>query len=91
MNVRRPTSGRRGSVLILVLWIAFGLVVLAIYFANSMSLELRAAQNRVATITAEHATTGAATELPVVHATLGIKGMRAQVHVGQQVDVVGAR
>ena len=50
----------RGSVLIIVLWVAFGLVSLAIYFANSSSLELRAADNRVASIEAQQAIAGAA-------------------------------
>lgn len=49
----------RGSVLIIVLWIAFGLVALALYFANSMSLELRASDNRAAAIAAEQAIAGA--------------------------------
>lgn len=50
----------RASVLIIVLWVAFGLVSLAIYFANSSSLELRAADNRVAALEAEQAIAGAA-------------------------------
>lgn len=50
----------RGSVLIIVLWVAFGLVSLAIYFANSSSLELRAADNRVASLEAQQAIEGAA-------------------------------
>lgn len=54
----RPTE--RASVLIIVLWVAFGLVSLAIYFANSSSLELRAADNRVAALGAEQAIAGAA-------------------------------
>src|SRR5882672_11094047 len=33
----RSVRGERGSVLIIVLWIAFGLVSLALYFAGSMS------------------------------------------------------
>ena len=52
-------KGRRGSVLIIVLWVAFGLVSLALYFANSMSLELRAADNRLAALEAEQAIDGA--------------------------------
>lgn len=75
MNVRQISSTRRGSVLILVLWIAFGLVVLAIYFANSMSLELRAAQNRVATITAEHAANGAARYVGYILTNYGTNGI----------------
>jgi len=46
--------------LIIVLWVAFGLVSLAIYFANSSALELRAADNRVAALEAEQAIAGAA-------------------------------
>ncbi len=57
---RRHGVAERGSVLIIVLWVAFGLVSLAIYFANSSSLELRAADNRVAALEAEQAIAGAA-------------------------------
>src|SRR5438874_9161161 len=53
-------AGQRGSVLILVIWIAFGLVSLALYFAHSMSFEMRAADNRVAGMKAEEAIAGAA-------------------------------
>lgn len=53
-------SGRDGSVLIIVLWIAFGLVSLTLYFAQSMSFELRTADNRTAGIEAEQAIAGAA-------------------------------
>jgi type II secretory pathway component PulK len=65
-EVRRPsarlipaTSRRRGSVLVIVLWIAFGLVSLALYFANSMNFELRAADNRVSGMAADQAIEGA--------------------------------
>ncbi len=57
---RRHGHAERASVLIIVLWVAFGLVSLAIYFANSSSLELRAADNRVAALEAEQAIAGAA-------------------------------
>lgn len=58
---RRPQSSRRtGSVLIIVLWISFGLVALALYFAQSMSLELRAATNRASAVEAGQAIEGAA-------------------------------
>lgn len=49
-----------GSVLILVLWISFGLVAIALYFAHSMSVELQAADNRVASAEADQAIEGAA-------------------------------
>jgi type II secretory pathway component PulK len=48
-----------GSVLVIVLWVAFGLVSIALYFANTMSFELRAADNRVAATQAEEAIAGA--------------------------------
>ena len=48
-----------GSVLIIVLWIALGLVALALYFAQSMNLELRAADNRVSAQAADQAIEGA--------------------------------
>ena len=51
---------RRGSVLIVVLWIAIGMVGMALYFADSMRMELRAADNRAAGIAADQAIEGAA-------------------------------
>lgn len=51
---------RSGSVLILVLWLSLGLVALALYFADSMSLELRASENRAAGLAAEQAIEGTA-------------------------------
>lgn len=56
----RAPRAQRGSVLVIVLWVAFGLVSLALYFAYSMTFELRAADNRVAAIEAEQAIAGAA-------------------------------
>ena len=50
----------RGSVLIVVIWIVFGLVSLALYFAHSMSFEMRAGDNRVAGMEADEAIAGAA-------------------------------
>src|SRR5258708_17981806 len=44
-----------GSTFIIVLWIAFGLVSMALYFAHSMSFELRATDNRVSCLFPEHA------------------------------------
>jgi DNA uptake protein ComE-like DNA-binding protein len=51
---------RAGAVLVIVLWIAFGLVAIALYFANSMGMELRAADNRVSGYAADQAIEGAA-------------------------------
>lgn len=53
----RPVSA---SVLIIVLWVTAGLIGLTIYFAGSMSLELKASGNRAAHVAAEQAIQGAA-------------------------------
>ncbi len=55
MTTRAPASRRRGSVLIIVIWVCVGLTALTLYFANSMSSELRAADNRAAQLEAEQA------------------------------------
>ena len=59
---RRSVSSlpRRGSALIIVLWICFGLVSIALYFAHSMSFEMRASDNRVSALQAGQAIAGAA-------------------------------
>ncbi|HEY9172408.1 MAG TPA: hypothetical protein VI136_09010, partial [Verrucomicrobiae bacterium] len=66
--------GERGSLLIIVLWIAFGLVALTLYFAHSMSLELRAADNRVAATEAGQAIDGAARYLSNILTTVAYPG-----------------
>ena len=78
MNLLSSTtkrSDREGSVFILVLWISFGLVVLSLYFANSMSFELKAADNRLAMKQADHAINGAARYASYVITTLGTNGV----------------
>jgi type II secretory pathway component PulK len=50
----------RGSVLIIVMWICIGLVSIGLYFANSMTYELRASDNRVSGLAADQAIEGAA-------------------------------
>jgi type II secretory pathway component PulK len=58
--------------LIIVLWVAFGLCSVALYFAHSMSMELKAADNNVAGVEADQAIEGAALYVSNVIATLGI-------------------
>jgi len=58
-----------GSVLVIVLWIAFGLVSLALYFANAMNFEMRASDNRVSAMAADQAIEGAERYLNYVLAT----------------------
>jgi type II secretory pathway component PulK len=59
-NFQRATKSQAGSVLVIVLWIAVGLVSIALYFANSMNYELTAADNRVNGLAAEQAIESAA-------------------------------
>ena len=65
---------QRGSVLVIVLWIAIGLVSITLYFAHSMSFELRASDNRVAGLAADQAIEGAARYVSFVLANLGTNG-----------------
>ena len=82
---------QRGSVLIIVMWVAFGLVSVALYFAHSMSFELRASDNRTASLEAEQAIEGATRYVNYVLTNLGTNGavpdpllyQREAVPVGQ--------
>lgn len=55
-----PQRSQRGSALIIVLWVCLGIVGISLYFAQSMTYEMRAADNRVAAVQAEEAIAGAA-------------------------------
>lgn len=59
--MRTKSSNReRGSVLIIVMWIALALTTVTLYFANTSSLDLQASDNRVSGLGAEEAIDGAA-------------------------------
>ena len=60
LNVPCSPRSQSGSVLIIVMWICLGLVAIALYFANSMSYELQASDNRVSGVAADQAIEGAA-------------------------------
>ncbi len=65
MNLLNPSTRsaarrERASVLIIVLWVCIGLVSIALYFANAMTYELRASDNRVSGVMADQAIEGAA-------------------------------
>ena len=77
MNLPRATfrSGRRGSVLIVVLWLVFGLVSIALYFAHSMALELRASDNRASGVAADQAIEGASRYIAAVLAAYATNGV----------------
>ncbi|MEW6237855.1 MAG: hypothetical protein AB1656_20910 [Candidatus Omnitrophota bacterium] len=53
--LRTPSSNNRGTVLIIVMWIALGLVSVALLFGNSMMLEYRAAVASEAGLEADQA------------------------------------
>ncbi len=73
---RFPLSGfgQRGSVLIVVLWIAIGLVSIALYFANAMTFELHASDNRASGLASEQAIAGAARYVATVLSNLATNG-----------------
>ncbi len=54
----RSRPGQRGAVLVIVIWICLGLVALTLYFADSITSEMRAADNRVAEIAVRQAVAG---------------------------------
>jgi type II secretory pathway component PulK len=64
-----------GSVLIIVLWVTFGLVSMALYFANSMTLELRASDNQASGAAADQAIEGAARYMNYVLTTYATNGV----------------
>jgi len=63
-------SRARGTILIAVMWIALGLVSIALYFGRSMALEYRAADNSVSGLEAAHAIEGARRYVAFVLANL---------------------
>lgn len=65
---KHPASrtGTEGSVLILVIWIIFGLVAITLYFGQTMTFELRASDNRYSGIEAEQAIEAARRYLSLV-------------------------
>jgi type II secretory pathway component PulK len=73
-EARVAKRDQEGSLLVIVMWIAFGLVALTLYFAHSMSLELRASDNRVAAVESGQAIAGAARYLSNVLATVAYPG-----------------
>ena len=59
-SIAQARDVEMGSTFVIVLWVAFGLVSIALYFGHAMSFELRAADNRVSGLSAEQAIEGAA-------------------------------
>ncbi|MDA1274616.1 MAG: type II secretion system protein GspK [Verrucomicrobia bacterium] len=69
------------SVLIIVLWITFGLISLALYFGQSMFFEFRASDNSVAGVESEQAIEGAARYVGYMLTNLVEMGMIQQGQV----------
>jgi DNA uptake protein ComE-like DNA-binding protein len=69
-----PATREAGSVLIIVLWVAIGLVSIALYFANSMNYELTASDNRVNGLAADQAIEGAARYVSLVLTNFATNG-----------------
>ena len=65
-QLRLKARRERASVLIIVLWVCIGLVSIALYFANAMTYELRASDNRVSGVMADQAIEGAARYVSLV-------------------------
>jgi type II secretory pathway component PulK len=74
MHLPRRAQGERSSVLIIVLWTVFGLIAITIYYAQSMTSELRASDSRVAGIQSELAIEGARRYLTCVLSNLNETG-----------------
>src|SRR5882757_8376583 len=76
LSTHRLPAAQQGSVLIIVMWITFGLICVTLYFGNSMSFELRASDNRVAAVEADQAIEGAARYISLVLSNLDTPGTR---------------
>jgi DNA uptake protein ComE-like DNA-binding protein len=69
-RVGRSTSSPNAAVLVIVLWIAFGLVSIALYFGQSMMFNLQAADNYEASVEADEAIEGAGRYISAVLSNL---------------------
>ena len=97
-HVRRQhfSQRERASTFIIVLWIAFGLVSMALYFGHAMHYELRASDNRVSNQIAEEAIEGAVryiNNLLAYQSAYGSNGILPDVssYVSEAVPVCDAR
>jgi DNA uptake protein ComE-like DNA-binding protein len=70
----RGSKSERGSILVIVLWVALGLVTIALYFANSMQYELTASDNRANGTAADQAIEGAARYVTMILANYATNG-----------------
>lgn len=59
LSASKQTCNRRGVMLIIVMWISFGLVSIALLFCDSLMLEYRASENTIAGLQSANAIEGA--------------------------------
>jgi DNA uptake protein ComE-like DNA-binding protein len=71
---RRQVRGEAGSVLIIVIWVCLGLVALTVYFADAMTSEMRAADNRVVEVAARQAAAGGTRYASFILSQFGTNG-----------------
>jgi type II secretory pathway component PulK len=74
LRVSQFPRSARGSVLVIVLWIALGLVAVTLYFAQSTNFQMRAADNRYCAQAADQAIEGAARYIARVLTTYSTNG-----------------
>jgi DNA uptake protein ComE-like DNA-binding protein len=84
---RAQVAQERGSVLIIVLWISFGLVSIALYFGHSMFFEFRASDNAAAGTEAQQAIDGAARYVGYVITNLVDAGKMPELQSYEQEEV----
>jgi type II secretory pathway component PulK len=83
-----PTCrSERASALIIVLWIAFGLVALSLYFGQSMSFELRASDNGAAALEADQAIQGVARYVTNVLSRVTEPGLIPETNTYRAADI----
>jgi type II secretory pathway component PulK len=87
LSLSGTTRSQEASLLIIVIWIVFGLVSITVYFAHSMSFEMRAADNRLAAIEAQQAIEGAARYIGCVLSNLDIPGSMPDLQTYQYQNV----
>jgi len=75
MRCASPSRHDIGSALVIVLWISLGLVSIALYFAQTMSFEIRVADNRLAAVQAEQAVAGASRYASNILSNLQVPGL----------------
>ena len=69
-----PSTMMLLSVLIIVIWVCLGLVALTVYFADQMTVEMRAADGQVAEVVARQAAAGGARYAAFVLGQFGTGG-----------------